>query len=161
MRKRNKKPKFWGFLPYHLLKEPYEMMVHKEDRERSEAKVSSLRECSKSSIRSLAVILVDEFPEGAILALYGTLGAGKTTLAKAIASLACGLEEDAVQSPTYTYMHLYEELVHFDLWRIKDEEEFIAQGFEEYVGCRKWTIIEWPERIETLLPSNTVRINLC
>ncbi|MEI6531570.1 MAG: tRNA (adenosine(37)-N6)-threonylcarbamoyltransferase complex ATPase subunit type 1 TsaE [Chlamydiota bacterium] len=137
------------------------MMVNKEAQGNLEIKESPVRECSKDSIRSLAIILVQEFPEGAILALYGTLGAGKTTLAKAVASIACGLEEDAVQSPTYTYMHLYEHLVHFDLWRIKDEEEFIAQGFEEYVGCRKWTIIEWPERIETLLPPDTIRINLC
>ena len=120
-----------------------------------------MRKTNKDNIRSLATILVQEFPEGAILALYGTLGAGKTTLAKAIAHFACGLEEDSVQSPTYTYMHLYDDLVHFDLWRIKDEEEFLALGFEEYVGSKKWTIIEWPERIEKLLPADTVKINLC
>lgn len=119
------------------------------------------RECHKEGIRDLAKSLAEEFPEGALLALYGELGAGKTTLAKAIAHFACGLDESTIQSPTYTYMHVHDNLVHFDLWRLKDENDFIAFGFEEYLERKGWIIIEWPERIEALLPPKTVRITLC
>lgn len=120
-----------------------------------------MRKTNKEGIPLLAKKLAEEFPKGALLALYGDLGAGKTTLAKAVAHFACGLDEASVQSPTFTYMHVYDNLIHFDLWRLKNEDEFLALGLEEYLMRPGWVIIEWPERIESLLPPETVRIVLC
>lgn len=119
-----------------------------------------MRKTSKQEIKALAQDLAATYPEGALVALYGELGAGKTTLAKALGA-ALGLSEENISSPTYTYMHLHEGFVHFDLWRLKNAEEFCALGFEEYLESPGWVVIEWPDRIEALLPSRTVRIHLC
>lgn len=98
-------------------------------------------------------------PPGSILALSGDLGAGKTTF---VQGLAIGLGiQDPVQSPTFVYLNHYEgnlPLFHFDLYRLKGEEDFLGMGFEEYFVSSGICAIEWPERIPSLLPSNTVRL---
>ena len=108
--------------------------------------------------KALARALVSSFPKGALVALYGDLGAGKTLLAKDIGKEALDLE--GMASPTYTYMHLYEGLVHFDLWRLEDETDFLNLGFEDYLHQGGWVIVEWAGKIEKLLPKGTVRIVL-
>lgn len=91
-------------------------------------------------------------PNG-ILALSGELGAGKTTF---VQGLLKGLgSDDMAQSPTFTYLQIYEGKVpvyHFDLYRLKSSEEFIALGFEEFLSAGGVTVIEWPERITSLIP---------
>lgn len=95
---------------------------------------------------------------GDILLLSGEMGAGKTTLTKGIAE-GLGITKD-VTSPTFGLMHVYEvsghttikNLVHIDTYRLKDEHELIAIGAEEYFGAHDTVcIIEWPEKIESLL----------
>lgn len=109
--------------------------------------------------RQLAATLV----AGDVMALYGELGAGKTHLAKGIA-LGLGLAtSDVVQSPTFVKLAIYETtpiLFHFDLYRMHCEKEFIALGFEEFLASRGVALIEWPERIESLLPSHTLKVAL-
>lgn len=93
--------------------------------------------------------------------LYGPLGAGKTTLAKGIAS---GLDiRDTVTSPTYTIVSEYEgrlPLHHVDLYRITDEEEFIQLGLDDMLSGRGITLIEWPERAGAELPQPSVAITI-
>ncbi len=100
---------------------------------------------------------------GDVVALRGDLGTGKTHLAKGIA-LGLGLASAReLQSPTFLKLAIYETkptLFHFDLYRIRCSEEFIALGFEEFLDQGGVTLIEWPERIETLLPVRTRSISL-
>ena len=94
---------------------------------------------------------------GEIFALHGVLGAGKTQLVK---GLARGLEyTGAVTSPTFTIVHEYVggrlPIYHLDLYRLKDEDDAIRLGLEEYMPSDGVTIIEWPERVPSLLPATT------
>lgn len=96
-----------------------------------------------------------------LLALYGDLGAGKTTF---VQGLAQGLGIlDSIQSPTFVTLHVYEgkiPLYHFDLYRLQEEREFLIQGLDEYFDRQGICAIEWPERISSLLPPRTLSLDL-
>ena len=97
------------------------------------------------------------FVGGEIIAFYGVLGAGKTQLAK---GLARGLGfKGEVTSPTFTIVHEYIggrlPMYHIDLYRIENEKDAIDIGLEEYLPGDGVTVIEWPERIASLLPPQT------
>jgi tRNA threonylcarbamoyladenosine biosynthesis protein TsaE len=96
---------------------------------------------------------------GAIIALFGELGAGKTTFLKGLIPAINGMSADEVSSPTFTYLHIYPgPIFHFDLYRLKSAEEFSALGFEEYFSMDGIVCLEWAERIAPLLPAHTLRI---
>lgn len=93
----------------------------------------------------------------------GQMGAGKTTLIKAI----CGTLQvlDEVNSPTFSIVNEYltatdETLYHFDFYRLENEEEAYNIGVEEYFYSGNTCMIEWPERVEGLLPDNFLRIDI-
>ena len=94
---------------------------------------------------------------GEIFALHGVLGAGKTQLVKGLAR-GLGYHGD-VTSPTFTIVHEYRggrlPVYHIDLYRIRNEKEAIDIGLEEYLPGDGVTVIEWPERIASLLPPQT------
>ena len=94
-----------------------------------------------------------------ILALSGDLGSGKTTF---VQGLAKGLNIDAhIQSPTFVFFNQYKgtyPLFHFDLYRMKGEEDFLGLGFEEYFMAGGITVLEWPERITSLLTTQAWQI---
>ncbi len=98
-----------------------------------------------------------------VLALFGDLGAGKTTFMKGIAQ---GLEVEnplSVSSPTFTYLHIYEgrlPLYHFDLYRLTSYEQFRALGFEEYLRSDGVCCIEWADHALPLLPFGTITATL-
>ena len=98
-----------------------------------------------------------ELVGGEIFALHGVLGAGKTQLVKGLAR-GLGFEGD-VTSPTFTIIHEYlggrMPLYHIDLYRIRSEKEAVDLGLEEYLPGDGVTVIEWPDRIPTLLPPQT------
>lgn len=83
-----------------------------------------------------------------IVFLYGDLGSGKTTLSQFLISKL--LKKDiSATSPTYVYYNKYEDIYHFDLYRLRDYDEFISIGWEEILDNNEWIIIiEWPEIIE-------------
>ncbi|MDR1129556.1 MAG: tRNA (adenosine(37)-N6)-threonylcarbamoyltransferase complex ATPase subunit type 1 TsaE, partial [Prevotellaceae bacterium] len=96
-----------------------------------------------------------------IVALYGNMGAGKTTLIKAICREA-GIK-DNVTSPTFSLVNEYRTpdnrtIYHFDFYRINTVAEVFDFGYEEYFYSGELCLIEWPEMIEELLPENTLRI---
>lgn len=100
---------------------------------------------------------------GAIVALKGDLGSGKTTLIKGIVSAFSKESDHCVTSPTFNYVNTYQAKVpihHFDLYRIKDAEEFTARGFSDYFDKESLCCIEWPEKITSLLPTHTLFIEL-
>lgn len=92
-----------------------------------------------------------------ILALSGDLGAGKTTFVQGLA-LGLGIQEP-IQSPTFVLLNIYERLYHFDLYRLKKSSDFTSLGFDEYFHKEGLCAIEWPERIQELLPPTTLHIH--
>lgn len=98
-----------------------------------------------------------------ILALYGQMGAGKTTFTVALCR-ALGVQ-DNVCSPTFTIISEYRDgmnrpVYHFDFYRIKQLSEAMDIGVEDYFFSGERCIIEWPENIEELLPDNTLKVHI-
>lgn len=98
-----------------------------------------------------------------VIALYGEMGAGKTTFTKALCR-ALNVKE-GVNSPTFTLINEYtteggELIFHFDFYRINKLEEAFDIGFEEFVDSGHLCIIEWPEKIEQILPPDTLRVKI-
>lgn len=97
-----------------------------------------------------------------IFIFEGGMGAGKTTFIKAIAH-ALGVEE-TVSSPTFSIVNEYlaaeKSIFHFDFYRIKSIREAYDIGYEEYFYSGNICLIEWPEKIEELLPENYIRIKI-
>ena len=92
---------------------------------------------------------------GSVLCFFGDLGAGKTTFVKALTE-ALGGKEHEVNSPTFQYLNIYRgslPLFHFDLYRLRDAEEFLESGFHEFFSQGGIVCIEWAESIMSLLPS--------
>jgi tRNA threonylcarbamoyladenosine biosynthesis protein TsaE len=119
---------------------------------------------SQDETQALGAELGDCLAPGAVVALYGELGTGKTHLVKGLAQ-ALGLPPAAVRSPTFTILHTYEAgrrpLHHFDAYRVQTPDEFVELGFEEYVAdASGLTCIEWADRVESLLPPSTLRLEL-
>ncbi len=96
-------------------------------------------------------------------ALYGNMGAGKTTF---ITALCKKLEVlDLVSSPTFAIVNEYETksgdpVFHFDFYRIKETTELFDIGFEEYVDRVGWCFVEWPEKAEDVISDEFVRIEI-
>ncbi|MBT2162998.1 tRNA (adenosine(37)-N6)-threonylcarbamoyltransferase complex ATPase subunit type 1 TsaE [Zobellia barbeyronii] len=105
---------------------------------------------------------VIENAKSKVLLFHAPMGAGKTTLIKAIAK-NLGVA-DAGNSPTFGIVNEYEnkegELLayHFDFYRINDEMEALDMGFEDYLNRNAWVFIEWPEKIESFLPEDSTNI---
>tara|TARA_R110000868_G_scaffold312077_1_gene573013 strand:+ start:191 stop:610 length:420 start_codon:yes stop_codon:yes gene_type:complete len=99
-----------------------------------------------------------------ILAFYAPMGAGKTTLIKAIVKALGG--KDNVSSPTFGLVNEYAdkngELLgyHFDFYRLEDENEAIDMGLEDYLNTKGWIFMEWPEKIPNLVPIDTQIIKI-
>ncbi len=98
---------------------------------------------------------------GAVVALYGELGAGKTCFVQGL-SVALDVD-DVVHSPTFTLVNEYAgrlPIYHIDFYRLSDEEEALLLGFDEYVYGEGVTLVEWPERVASLLPDRVVSVNI-
>jgi tRNA threonylcarbamoyladenosine biosynthesis protein TsaE len=93
---------------------------------------------------------------------YGDMGVGKTTLIKTIVK-ALG-SDDEVRSPTFSIVNEYQlreiKIYHFDLYRINDIEEAYNFGIEDYLDSEHWKLIEWPEKIESILFNDYDKIHL-
>ena len=96
------------------------------------------------------------------LCFYGPMGAGKTTLIKALVHVLGGADE--ASSPTFGLVNEYHSKTgdllgyHFDFYRIKDEMEALDMGLEDYFYQNAWNFIEWPEKVPNLLPEDHVKI---
>jgi tRNA threonylcarbamoyladenosine biosynthesis protein TsaE len=101
-------------------------------------------------------------PPNAVVTLHGDLGAGKTTLARALCVGAGVHNVHAVTSPTFAIVHQYAArggmIVHADLYRLKNGDDLDAIGWEELMSIAVLTLVEWPERVTRGWPSGTIAI---
>ncbi len=118
---------------------------------------------SAAATMALGRRLAAHLGPGDVVALYGDLGAGKTHLVKGICA-ALGVAEAAVTSPTFTLVNEYAgrdfPVYHLDAYRVRRIEEFFELGYEEYVYGEGLCLVEWPEKLEGLLPPHTLRLRL-
>lgn len=111
--------------------------------------------------REFAALMGDE----TVYAFYGEMGAGKTTFINALCR-ELGVEDDTTSSPSFAIVNEYrsdttaELIYHFDLYRLEDIEEALDLGIEDYFDSGALCLLEWPERIEPLLPDDVVRVKI-
>jgi tRNA threonylcarbamoyladenosine biosynthesis protein TsaE len=100
-----------------------------------------------------------------VYAFYGDMGAGKTTFINALCR-RLGVEDDVTNSPSFAIINEYrsdttaELIYHFDLYRLDDIDEALEIGVEDYFDSGALCFLEWPERIEDILPDDTVRVDI-
>lgn len=117
----------------------------------------------KRDLPSAVKILLKHSGGNRLFAFYGSMGAGKTTVIKAICELLGAT--DIVSSPTFTIINEYrtsngQSLYHIDFYRIKKPEEVFDIGLEEYLSAGSYCFMEWPELIEEMLPADIVRVRI-
>jgi tRNA threonylcarbamoyladenosine biosynthesis protein TsaE len=121
-------------------------------------KITSLKLLDKA-----AANLINHFPDQRVFAFYGKMGAGKTTFIQSICKyLGSG---DNITSPSFALVNEYQtvhgdSVYHLDFYRIKNIEEVFDLGYEDYFYSGKYCLIEWPEKIEPLLPDEYVKTKI-
>ena len=124
-----------------------------------EIKIQSLEHIHEAAREFIAAM-----GDNTVFALYGKMGAGKTTFIMALCQ-ELGVE-DVVTSPTFAVINEYrsdiagELIYHFDFYRIKKLEEVYDMGYEDYFYSGALCFIEWPELVEELLPGNTIKVTI-
>lgn len=118
---------------------------------------------SLSELPKVAEAVLGELRGRSVVLFRGPMGAGKTTL---ISSMAAALgAEDTVTSPTFALVNQYEgeggrRIYHFDFYRINNVEEALDLGYEEYFYSGELCLVEWPEKIEPLLPEDAMTVTI-
>jgi tRNA threonylcarbamoyladenosine biosynthesis protein TsaE len=111
----------------------------------------------------LGAAIADAVLPGTTIGLIGTLGAGKTRLVQAVAE-SLGVASTAVTSPTFVLVNEYTggrvPVYHFDTYRLKDEDEFLELGPDEYFDSNGIVFVEWADRVAKLLPAERLEITL-
>lgn len=118
---------------------------------------------SIDKIQEAARLFVSQMGDAKVFALYGQMGAGKTTFVKAVCR-ELGVE-DVVTSPTFALVNEYtagdgSPVFHFDFYRVKSLEEVYDMGFEDYLYGGALCLVEWPELVEELLPRDAVAVTI-
>ena len=125
-----------------------------------EIKINSLEDLEMAAYKFMT-----EMDDFTVYAFYGQMGAGKTTFINELCR-QLGVETDTTNSPSFAIINEYrsdttaELIYHFDCYRLENEQEAVDIGAEDYFDSGAICLIEWPERIEGLLPDDTVRVDL-
>jgi tRNA threonylcarbamoyladenosine biosynthesis protein TsaE len=106
---------------------------------------------------------IEERKDHKIILLNGNLGAGKTTFAKYFCAYF-GLPIHGISSPTFSIVNTHQvtekKIHHFDLYRIKNTEELLDIGFEDYLYSQDYCLIEWPDIALSLIPKKHLEVNI-
>ena len=117
---------------------------------------------SLDELDTVAEAVINSLNGRTVVAFDAPMGAGKTTLISRIAALLGA--EDSVTSPTFAIVNQYEgrkhTIYHFDMYRIERVEEALDFGSEEYLSSGDLCLVEWPEKIEPLLPDDTMIVRI-
>ena len=118
---------------------------------------------SLAALPAAAEAVVEALQGRSVVAFRGGMGAGKTTLIREIAAFLGS--SDTVTSPTFAIVNQYEgeggrRICHFDFYRIDDIREAYDFGYEEYFYSGDLCLVEWPEKIEELLPPDTMTVRI-
>ena len=116
---------------------------------------------SLDELDTVAEAVINSLDGRTVVAFDAPMGAGKTTLISRIAALLGA--EDSVTSPTFAIVNQYvgdRTIYHFDMYRIDRVEEALDFGSEEYLASGDLCLVEWPEKIEPLLPDNTMVVKI-
>ena len=125
-----------------------------------EIKINTLEDLEMAAYKFMT-----EMDDFTVFAFYGQMGAGKTTFINELCR-QLGVETDVTNSPSFAIINEYrsdttaELIYHFDCYRLENEQEAVDIGAEDYFDSGAVCLIEWPERIEGLLPDDTVRVDL-
>ena len=106
---------------------------------------------------------LEKNPDKKVFAFYGDLGAGKTTFIKALCNELNVV--DIVSSPTFSIINEYQnekgmKIYHMDFYRLDNLEEAYDIGIEDYFNTNDYCFIEWPEKIDELLPNQTIFVRI-
>ena len=115
---------------------------------------------TEQDMEALGECIARALPQGGFVALYGDLGAGKTVLCRG-AGKTLGL--DHLSSSTFTIVQEYPTvppLFHFDAYRLEDEDELYAMGFEDYLDRNGLILMEWADRVPGALPRERLDIEI-
>jgi len=117
----------------------------------------------EAELESAANALLQVVPSPGVIAFYGEMGAGKTTFIKVFCKLL-GVKEN-MSSPTFSLINEYQldsgsSVYHFDFYRIQRTEEAFDLGYEDYFYGGNYCLVEWPERVESLLPEKTTSVEI-
>ena len=96
----------------------------------------------------------------AFVALYGELGVGKTAFTRGFCRVF-GI--DRVKSPTFTVVNEYrgtKNVFHMDLYRLRDEDDLLSVGYDDYLGRRGYVLCEWSEKIPSAIPDDAIRVSI-
>ena len=110
----------------------------------------------------VGIVLGRSLQAGSVIALSGNLGSGKTHFTQGIAR-GLGVDQRLVNSPTFSLVQEYAgrlSVFHFDTYRLKNVDEFLDLGFDEYLSLGGVCIIEWADRVAELLPEDTLTVRL-
>ncbi|MBQ4345425.1 MAG: tRNA (adenosine(37)-N6)-threonylcarbamoyltransferase complex ATPase subunit type 1 TsaE [Muribaculaceae bacterium] len=127
--------------------------------------MKSIKITSLANIDDAAKEFVATMGDETVYAFYGEMGAGKTTFINALCK-ALGVEEDTTNSPSFSIINEYrsdttaELIYHFDLYRLENLEEAFDIGVEDYFDSGALCLLEWPERVEDILPNDTVKVEI-
>lgn len=119
---------------------------------------------SLAETEAIAKIVAEKCKNGGFLALYGGMGAGKTSFVRGLVKSLCPECLDLVHSPTFAIVNEYRgkamDIFHFDLYRLTDEDDLYSTGFYDYLEQGGLTITEWTELFEEVVPENAIKLKI-
>ena len=119
---------------------------------------------SVADTEKFAETLAERLKNGGYLALFGGMGAGKTTFVRGLVKALCPECLELVHSPTFAIVNEYRgssiDIFHFDLYRLTDEDDLYSTGFYDYGEQKSLIITEWSELFEDIIPENALRLKI-